>query len=88
VTLPAAYAFNDSFFTQDLRLTYTLPLRGDRARLLVLGEVFNLFNTANLVQYSGNLLEPSRFGQASARFTQIFGSGGPRTFQLGARVTF
>jgi hypothetical protein len=49
---------------------------------------FNLLNTANLVQYSGNLSNPAAFGQPGARFTQIFGSGGPRAFQLGARVTF
>jgi hypothetical protein len=87
VTLPESFAFNDTFFTQDVRVTHTLPLYA-RVRLLVFGEVFNLFNTANLVQYSGNLLEPSTFGQPGGRFTQIFGSGGPRAFQLGARVSF
>jgi hypothetical protein len=88
VTLPDNLAFNDSFFTQDLRITRTVFLSGDRVRLLVFGEVFNLFNTANLVQYSGNLLERSTFGQPRARFTQIFGSGGPRAVQLGARLHF
>jgi hypothetical protein len=87
VTLPASFAFNDTFFTQDVRVTHTLPLNA-RLRLLLFGEVFNLFNTANLVQYSGNLLEPSTFGQPAGRFTQIFGSGGPRAFQLGLRITF
>jgi hypothetical protein len=87
VRLPDMYAFNDIFFAQDVRLMHTLPLNA-RARLLLFGEVFNLFNTANLVQYSGNLLEPSTFGQPASRFTQIFGSGGPRAFQLGARVSF
>lgn len=88
VTLPGTYAFNDTFFTQDLRITYTLPPRNLPIRVLLIGEVFNLFNTANLVQYSGNLLERSTFGQPGARFTQIFGSGGPRAFQIGARVRF
>ena len=54
----------------------------------MLGEVFNLFNTANLIGYNGNLLNPAMFGQPNARFTQIFGSGGPRAFQLGARASF
>jgi hypothetical protein len=54
----------------------------------LLGEVFNLFNTANLVQYSGNLNEPGSFGQPGARSDQVFGSGGPRAFQLGARLSF
>jgi hypothetical protein len=57
-------------------------------RVVVLGEVFNLFNTANLVQYSGNLAEPSSFGQPGARFNQVFGSGGPRALQFGARLRF
>jgi hypothetical protein len=87
VTLPDAYAFNDTFFTQDVRITHTIPLN-PRVRLLLFGEVFNLFNTANLVQYSGNLLERSTFGQPAGRFAQLFGSGGPRAFQLGTRVTF
>jgi hypothetical protein len=87
MTLPAAYSFVDNFFTQYQRVTRTLAL-GPSVRLAVFGEVFNLFNTANLVQYSGNLRNPATFGQPAARFTQIFGSGGPRAFQLGARASF
>lgn len=88
LALPAGYSFNDGFFTQDLRLSRAFPLRGERARLFLFGEVFNLFNTANLVGYGGNLLDPSSFGQPGARFSQVFGSGGPRAFQFGARVSF
>ena len=88
VTLPASYAFNDGFFTEDLRLSRSFPFGKERARLNLFGEVFNLFNTANLVDYSGNIANPAIFGQPSGRFTQVFGSGGPRAFQLGARVTF
>jgi hypothetical protein len=88
VTLPASYAFNDSFFTQDVRMTRTFTPGAGRVRLLLLVEVFNLFNTANLVGYGSNLTSPATFGQPNARFSQIFGSGGPRAFQLGARVTF
>jgi len=57
-------------------------------RLVLLGEVFNLLNTANLVQYGGNLNDLDSFGQPAARFTQVFGSGGPSAFQFGARVSF
>ena len=88
VMLPAAYSFFDNFFTQDLRITRTFPVGRGSSRISVFGEVFNLLNTANLVQYSGNVLEPTTFGQPGARFTQIFGSGGPRAFQLGARASF
>jgi hypothetical protein len=85
--LPETYALDDNFFTQDVRLTHTVPLAHD-VRLLVFGEVFNLLNTANLVQYGSNLADPATFGQPGSRSSQIFGSGGPRAFQLGARVMF
>jgi hypothetical protein len=88
VTLPATYDFFDNFFTQDMRITHTLPIGTTGAQLMLFGEVFNLFNTANLVSYSGNLLEPSTFGQPAGRFSQVFGSGGPRAFQIGMRLRF
>jgi hypothetical protein len=86
--LPGSYRFHDSFFAQDLRLSRTFALGSERVRLVMFGEVFNLLNTANLVQYGGNIANPAEFGQPGARFTQIFGSGGPRAFQLGMRVNF
>ena len=88
LALPDAYSFNDGFFTQDLRLTRTFSqgLRGARAAVFV--EVFNLLNTPNLVGFGSNLRTPASFGQPNARFSQVFGSGGPRAFQLGARLTF
>jgi hypothetical protein len=47
-----------------------------------------LFNIANLSGYSGNLRETALFGQPTERVDQVFGSGGPRAFQLGARFEF
>ena len=88
LTLPPSYSFDDNFFTQDLRLSRTFRLAGERVRLIVLGEVFNLLNVANLVDFSANLRDPVSFGQPAARFTQVFGSGGPRAFQFGARLSF
>ena len=88
IKLPNNYAFNDSFFTQDLRLSRTFSFRGERWRLALLAEVFNLFNTANLVQFSGNIANTTTFGQPDARSAQVFGSGGPRAFQFGARLSF
>jgi len=87
LTLPVDYSFNDSFFTQDLRLSHTVKLGRESVRLVVFGEVFNLFNTANFVQYGSNLASAA-FGQPGARFNQVFGSGGPRAFQFGARMGF
>ena len=88
VTLPAKYSFNDSFFTQDVRLSHTFSLGSERVRFVLFVEVFNLLNTANLIQYSGNIADTASFGQPGARSTQVFGSGGPRAFQLGARISF
>jgi len=88
LTLPDDFSLDDNFSTVDLRLSRAFPLAAERVRLVLLGEVFNLLNTANLVQYSGNLNDPASFGQPAARFTQVFGSGGPRAFQFGARISF
>jgi hypothetical protein len=87
ITLPADYEFGDDYITQDLRLSRTFVLR-EKYRLTLIGEVFNLLNIANLSGYSDNLTNPATFGQPTRRFDQVFGSGGPRAFQLGARVTF
>ena len=86
ITLPTKFEFGDSFFTADLRLSRDFIFR-DRGRLTLIGEVFNLFNTANLSGRSGDLLGAG-FGQATSRVTQVFGSGGPRAFQIAARARF
>lgn len=88
VALPSNYSFGDNFFTQDLRLTRSFVLGNGGVRVSLFGEVFNLLNTENLIDYSGNLLNAATFGQPGARFDQVFGSGGPRAVQLGARVSF
>ncbi|MCI0540678.1 MAG: hypothetical protein L0Z50_36220, partial [Verrucomicrobiales bacterium] len=86
LTLPANYWFNDDFHTLDLRLTRSFVFR-ERWRLSVIGEVFNVYNAANLSGHSANLTSAG-FGQPTARTTQIFGSGGPRAFELAMRVSF
>jgi hypothetical protein len=55
--------------------------------LSLIGEVFNSYNKANLSGYSGDLTGAA-FGQPTSRATQVFGSGGPRSFQLAACVSF
>jgi len=51
-----------------------------------------VLNIANVGGYSFNLNPVTSltqaFGQATQRATQVFGSGGPRAMQLGARFTF
>jgi hypothetical protein len=86
LTLPAHYGFGDNFNALDLRMSRSLVFR-ERWHLSVMGEVFNLYNKANLSNYIGDLTSPS-FGQPTSRVTQVFGSGGPRSFQLAARVSF
>jgi len=86
ITLPTDYNFGRNFNSQDLRFTKIFKFR-ERYELQAFVEGFNIFNIANLGGYSNNLLNPG-FGQATSRAANIFGTGGPRAFQLGARFSF
>ena len=86
VTLPQHFDLGRNFNSQDLRVTKLFRFR-ERLEWQIFGEVFNVLNVANLTGYVDNLLAPS-FGQPSARTSNIFGTGGPRAFQLGSRVSF
>jgi hypothetical protein len=86
VTLPGRYSLDDNFHSLDLRLTRSFVFH-ERWRVSLIGEVFNLYNNANLTGYSGDLTTPA-FGQPTSRASQVFGSGGPRAFQLAMRVSF
>jgi hypothetical protein len=74
LVLPAEYAFGDNFHSLDLRLSRSFVFE-DRWRLSLIGEVFNVYNKANLTGYSGDLTSAA-FGQPTSRATQVFGSGG------------
>lgn len=87
LTLPAQYSFGDNIQSLDLRLSRNFVFR-ERWRLSFIGEVFNLYNKANSSGYSGDLTNTAAFGQPTSRATQVFGSGGPRAFQLAMRVRF
>ena len=86
LVLPSGYGFGDNIQSLDLRLSHVFRFE-ERYRLALIGEVFKLYNAANLSGYSGNLTNVA-FGQPTSRATQVFGSGGPRAVQLGARVSF
>jgi hypothetical protein len=86
LTLLERYSFGDNFQSLDLRLSREFVF-AERWRLALIGEVFNVYNAANLSGHSGNLTSVA-FGQPNARFTQVFGFGGPRAFQLGMRLSF
>lgn len=85
--LPSNYDFNSRFFTLDQRISRTWAMR-ERWRITLLGEVFNLFNVANLGGYGTLINNSATFGQPTTRVDQAFGSGGPRSFQLAARISF
>jgi hypothetical protein len=85
VTLPDDYSFGDNFHALDLRISRSLHVRG--VRFTLIGEAFNVYNAANFLGYSGDLTGAG-FGQPTSRATQVFGSGGPRSFQVAARVSF
>jgi hypothetical protein len=94
--------FDDNIDSFDLRLSKDF-FRTERFKLQVIGEVFNLFNKTNILgtsknNYSGffNALVPdannpnysSAFGTPVSQAGGVFGSGGPRAFQLAARFSF
>jgi hypothetical protein len=86
VVLPPQYSFGDNSQSLDLRLSRSFVFH-ESWRLSLIGEVFNVYNKANLTGYSGDLTNAA-FGQPTGRTTQVFGSGGPRAFQLAMRVSF
>jgi hypothetical protein len=83
----------------DLRLSKTIPLH-DRFRIKLQAEVFNLLNSPNFITNSGNagnagfgfsgvsgVADSDNIGLPSS--TQgALGSGGPRAFQLSAKLSF
>jgi outer membrane receptor protein involved in Fe transport len=103
---PSAH-FCNNFESFDLRLSKQFKF-GERMSLLLIGEVFNLFNTTNILgvsntNYSGfanalardsdvptdpGYLHSSAFGQPVTTAGGVFGSGGPRAFQLALRFSF
>jgi hypothetical protein len=87
LTLPERYWFGDNFQSLDLRLSRSFEFERHWSLTLV-GEVFNAYNASNLSGHSGNLANSAAFGQPAARASQVFGSGGPLAFQLGARVSY
>jgi hypothetical protein len=93
VVLPQSYRLGNNFNSQDARLSKTFKYH-ERWTLTAFVEGFNIFNIANLGGYSFNLdqVQPTNqtfsFGQPTNRASQVFGSGGPRAFQVGGRLQF
>lgn len=103
IVLPDNFSSGDSFITHDLRVTRVINF-SEKIRLNLIAEGFNILNIANLTGYTGSLasaayIRPTattagrpnpnnNFGQATNRVSPIFGTGGPRAFQLAARLSF
>ncbi len=100
LVLPPRFAFGDSFHSHDVRVAKTFRFR-ERYAVEAMLEVFNLFNISNLGGFTsaldagrfgpnGEILPPDafHFGQPTFKVGQYFGTGGPRAFQLGFRVSF
>ena len=92
LVLPPNYSLGKSIISQDMRLTKEFVYK-EKYRLSVFGEAFNLLNIANLTGYNFTLdavktPQTFAFGQPESRGNQVFGSGGPRAFQFGARISF
>jgi len=86
----------DSVLSQDLRVTKTISFN-ERVKLDLIGEVFNLFNFANLVYPAAITLADEGTAPIdvrninhgpTARTTSVFGTGGPRAFQFAAKFRF
>ena len=91
---PSDAKFNDNFSSLDVRLSKVFTFK-ERFRLEPIVEVFNVFNTTNVLGVSntnysgfGNVLGTSNFGRPVTTAGGVFGSGGPRAFQFAARFTF
>jgi len=86
LNLPDHYSLDNNFNSLDLRLTRRFVFQ-ERWRVSLIGEVFNVYNNANLTGFTGDLTSPA-FGQPNGRASQVFGSGGPRAFQFAMRLSF
>ncbi len=92
----ARNALRDQAFREtDLSVTKTWKFKESMA-VQFRAEVFNIFNAVEFTNpgqssTSGNLASPTAFGAATSTpntFSFIFGSGGPRTAQLGLKFLF
>lgn len=86
----------DSVISQDIRVTKTFRFN-ERLNLDLIGEVFNLFNIANLSYPTAIALADegtspevirSVIHGPTARTSSVFGTGGPRAFQFAAKFRF
>jgi len=95
LVLPPNFSTGRFYDTQDLRLTKKFTVK-EKYSISVFGEMFNALNYFNPGGYSFTVdtkntnaaAQTFAFGQPTQRIGQVFGSGGPRAVQVGARFQF
>jgi len=104
VVLPNNFQPDDSFLTHDLRVTRSIRITEKvRLNLIGEGfNIFNIANLTDYGGTLNSYIRPTQpgtvgrnptqneftFGQPGNRVNPIFGTGGPRAFQLAARLSF
>lgn len=84
---------SDSVISQDVRVTKTFSFT-ETVKLDLIGEVFNLFNVANLSNINTQTLAVEGSSTSNLPFrnttrtSSVFGTGGPRAFQFAAKFRF
>jgi hypothetical protein len=93
---PGTQIGTDSVISQDIRLTKMFKF-GEKTSLDLIGEVFNVFNIANLTYPTAITLADEGTAPSdiltvvhgpTARTSSVFGTGGPRAFQFAAKFRF
>lgn len=95
LVLPQNYSLGRFFDSQDLRVTKKITFK-ERYTISAFGEMFNVLNYFNPSGFNFALdarnnnpaAQTYNFGQPTQRVGQVFGSGGPRAMQVGARFQF
>jgi hypothetical protein len=97
--VPANINFFSPFSSLDMRLTKDFRF-GERMKLSLIGEAFNVFNATNIrgsnnANFSGRDISIQPVGVTESGFYSgvstaggFFGSGGPRAFQFAVRFAF
>jgi Carboxypeptidase regulatory-like domain/TonB-dependent Receptor Plug Domain len=94
-TLPRNFLRGPGFINFDLAFSKTTALVGERVKLELRGEFFNIFNHANFLNPGVNNLGNGIFGGGgvgsninSSQFGQITSTYDPRIIQLAVRLSF
>ena len=81
------------FITADARISKDIPLLGERVRVRLIGEFFNLTNRANFngiqtTRYTFSMVNGSGIFRPTANFLATQTTFDPRIIQLAARIVF